>query len=184
MTDVLIKEAAGAADFAAAKSLTLAYFDALRARAPEARKMVDDHMTSHDVEAELDDLSAHFTPPHGACLLARRPDVAVGVVMLSRQTEETCEMNRMFVSDTARGTGLGRALCDAIIAKARAMGFGQMILDTMHFLTEAISLYRSVGFQTYGGAEAYAADDPRILHMRLALPQGASDHLAHGSQIK
>ena len=89
--------------------------------------------------------------------------------MLTRISDQACEMNRMFVTDAARGFGIGRKLCNAIIAAARAMEFRQMTLDTMAHLTQALALYRSVGFTEYHDPLAYAADDPRILHLRLTL---------------
>lgn len=55
-------------------------------------------------------------------------------------------MKRMFVRDAFRGHGLGRQLCARIIAAARTKGYRVMQLDTSRRLTDAILLYRGMGF--------------------------------------
>ncbi|AHM04831.1 hypothetical protein roselon_02510 [Roseibacterium elongatum DSM 19469] len=69
----------------------------------------------------------------------------------------------MYVFERARGTGLGRKLCYAILEEARTMGFRRMTLETMPFLTAAISLYRSVGFTPYHGSDA------RFVNLQMTL---------------
>jgi L-amino acid N-acyltransferase YncA len=66
---------------------------------------------------------------------------------MKRRDEHACEMTRMFVPTMARGRGVGRALADALLEQARASYYREMYLDTSIRQTEAIALYRDLGFE-------------------------------------
>ncbi len=67
--------------------------------------------------------------------------------MLKGLGEGACEMNRMFVRETARGLGVGRALVQELKRRAREMGFRTMTLSALPRHHEALALYRASGFQ-------------------------------------
>ncbi|MES1204221.1 MAG: GNAT family N-acetyltransferase, partial [Pseudomonadota bacterium] len=71
----------------------------------------------------------------------------IGAVAYKRLEDGVCEMKRMFAQPRVQGQGVGRALCEALIARAGADGYSVMRLDTAARFTEALALYRSVGFQ-------------------------------------
>jgi GNAT superfamily N-acetyltransferase len=99
-------------------------------------------------EAELAGLpGAYAANEGGALLLANLDEAPVGCVALRRLDAESCEMKRMYVDDTGRGRGVGRALGEAVVRRARDLGYTTMHLDTSIEQPEAIALYRSLGFQ-------------------------------------
>ena len=87
-------------------------------------------------------------PPEGRTFVAETADGdALGMVFLRKSTAEAMEIKRLFVRPEGRGTGAGRALVEAAMAEARAMGSSIMRLDSSRTLKAAIALYRSLGFK-------------------------------------
>lgn len=86
-------------------------------------------------------------PPEGRTFVAmgagERP---VGMVFLRVSGAEAMEIKRLYMRPETRGQGTGRALVEAAIAEARASGARFLRLDTSANLTEAIALYRRLGF--------------------------------------
>lgn len=97
--------------------------------------------------AELSGLPGAYAPPRGALLLARHGRRSVGCVALRPIDPETCEMKRLFVRAAYRSRGIGRRLVERIILEARHRRYRRMVLDSLPTMTEAIRLYRSLGFR-------------------------------------
>ena len=67
-------------------------------------------------------------------------------------------MKRLFVPERFQGSGTGRRLCQALSASAIDDGFKLMRLDTGNLLTEAIRMYRSMGFHDCASCNEYPSE--------------------------
>jgi ribosomal protein S18 acetylase RimI-like enzyme len=82
--------------------------------------------------------------PAGVCQLRYRLSVWTA--------SDDCWLEDLYVTDEARGTGLGRALIESAFERARARGCGRIQLDVAEDNTRAIDVYRQAGFGTEPGA--------------------------------
>ena len=96
---------------------------------------------------ELADLQAMYGPPSGCLLLAIEEDRTVGCVGLRWFEDGISEMKRMYVVPDCRGRQVGRQLAEAIISRARELGYRYMRLDTIEGMTAAEQLYIHLGFR-------------------------------------
>ena len=82
----------------------------------------------------------------GVLLVARLHDEVVGAGGVKTPPGEPALLKRMWVSDRARGLGIGRMLLAALEDAARDRGATVVRLDTNKALTEAIAMYRACGY--------------------------------------
>jgi putative acetyltransferase len=95
----------------------------------------------------LDEELAALPSGYEALLVARIDGEVVGCVALNELGAGACEMKRLYVRPAGRGSGTGRALVEASIAKAREVGYSVMRLDTLPTMDAARALYLSLGFR-------------------------------------
>ena len=122
-----------------------------------------------DFSGELAGLPGKYAPPRGELLLARdaagRPLGCVGLRPLG--PDGGCEMKRLYLLPTARGLGLGKAMTEAVIQTARALGYDELKLDTLPSMTTAMRLYDAMGFERI--APYYTPTPDGTVFMRLRL---------------
>ena len=70
----------------------------------------------------------------------------VGMGALRPLALDVAEIKRMYVRQSARGLGVGRAILQRLIDDARGLGYKTIRLDSAPFMHEAHALYRSFGF--------------------------------------
>ncbi len=124
-------------------------------------------LSFENFEQEMADFPRAYTRPGGRLLIAIEGGHAVGVVGVRRLSAKMCEMKRMYVRPGSRGRGIGRLLARRAIKAAQDAGYNRMRLDTLSRLKEAVSLYRSLGFEKI---EPYRFNPHRgVLYMELNL---------------
>jgi GNAT superfamily N-acetyltransferase len=79
--------------------------------------------------------------PVGVCQLRYRFGVWLGA--------PDCFLEDLFVRESARGGGVGRAIAEAAIARARERGSRRIELDANEANTAALSLYEGLGFSAW-----------------------------------
>jgi putative acetyltransferase len=118
-------------------------------------------------EQELLGLPGKYAPPAGTLLLCSARGHAAGCVGLRPLADGASEMKRLYVRPAWRGFGVGRMLAHGVVEAARRQGYALMRLDTLQRMTEAVALYRSMGFVA---AAPYCANpEPDALYLELAL---------------
>ena len=108
----------------------------------------------------LSSAAPSLNPPSGLFFIAMVEDDVVGCGGIQWIDGATAEIKRMWVDSRRRGIGLGKRLLGFLEAEARSAGRTRLILDTNESLTEARSMYRTLG---YDAIERYN-DNPYAHH--------------------
>ena len=133
-------------------------------------------------DEELATLPGAYAPPRGRLLLAGSSDQAFGCIALRPlDTDSGCggkapaepagalvaEVKRLYVQPAHRCQGWGERLARAVIDEARAIGYREVKLDTLDWMTAARALYAGMGFREC--APYYHNPLPGVVYMALTL---------------
>jgi putative acetyltransferase len=96
----------------------------------------------------------------GRVYMALHDGEPVGCVALMKMDDGGYEVAKMTVSETLRGSGLGRLLMQRCIDAGAELGATRLYLETNSTLGPALGLYRAMGFKDFAPADTpYARAD-------------------------
>ena len=99
-------------------------------------------------EADLNDIRSSYFEKRGAFyVLTDQKGGLAGTAGFFGLSAEVCKVRKMYVARSHRGLGLGRILLDRVLQEADSRHYQRVLLETSGVMTEAVSLYRSRGFQ-------------------------------------
>ena len=70
-----------------------------------------------------------------------------GVAQLEGESENVCELQRLFILKESRGNGVGQKLMEKCITFAKQQNYTLMYLETFPNMKEALGLYKKNGFE-------------------------------------
>jgi len=91
-----------------------------------------------------------FQTPQSAYFIAEMEGKIVGgggIYPTEDLPNNTCELVKMYLLPEARGLGVGRMLMERCLETARLNGFGQVYLETLPELKQAVKVYEKFGFE-------------------------------------
>ena len=101
------------------------------------------------IDADLKDLEANYLQRGGQFEVIEDADAnLLGSCGLYPVNQTTCELRKMYFVPSARGLGLGKYVLERTVARARALGFKQIVLETSSKLIAANRLYSRFGFES------------------------------------
>ncbi len=95
----------------------------------------------------LDDPQGKIIAKGGRIFMAIHDGEAVGCVALLKMPDGGYEVAKMTVSETLRGSGMGKLLMQRCIDAGAEDGATRLYLETNSGLAPALALYRATGFQ-------------------------------------
>jgi putative acetyltransferase len=113
---------------------------------PDETEDLSSYFSPGRLQQALSEVPTDFVPPKGIALIAWKEGRPVGCVVGRTLEPGIAEMKRLFIVPDARGSGTGSALVKTLKGKMASWGYPALRLDTAVFLTDAISLYRHLGF--------------------------------------
>lgn len=97
--------------------------------------------------AELAGLPGDYAPPRGRLAIGWIDGRPAGCIAMRPVDEGRAEAKRLYLRPEFRGQGRGRALIEWLIAEACAVGYSELIGDSLPVMSDALALYDRIGFK-------------------------------------
>lgn len=101
-------------------------------------------------DPELDHLSRYYLADKNARFyyIVTRDDEIIGGIGLSRLDffDDCAELQKLYLTDAAKGSGIGYTMIEKIEEKARELGYKKIYLETHTNLGAAIHIYEKSGY--------------------------------------
>lgn len=141
----------------------------------EYAKALGFDLSFQNFDDEMAKMPGKYSPPQGELFLARNnAGVPIGcAAMRPLDGDRICEIKRLYVAPSGRGTGLGKALALKVIETARQAGYREMRLDTLPTMKAAIGLYEQLGFVDIAAYYETPMEGTRFLSLELPSKGGS-----------
>tara|TARA_R110002049_G_scaffold262760_1_gene438823 strand:+ start:2876 stop:3361 length:486 start_codon:yes stop_codon:yes gene_type:complete len=117
-------------------------------------------------------LSTTFNDPRSRYFVAYSGEELLGgagINLLPGESDEVCELQRMFLKPSARGKGIGKKLMQLCLDFAKKQNYKLCYLETFPALKEAIYLYEKTGFNyidhSMGNTGHFACTTRMVYHL-------------------
>jgi putative acetyltransferase len=131
---------------------------------PHAAKVIRDAFEEYGFtweeggyNADTEDIQSHYIDKGGWFWVMELDGEIIATAGLMPETEDTCELWRMYLQSEHRGKGYGRLLLQHILDFAKSQGFTKMDIWSDVKLIDAHRLYRKAGAEFIGQR---ICDDP------------------------
>ena len=88
-----------------------------------------------------------------------------GIAALANYNGPVCELQKMYISASLRGKGVGKQLMDVCLNFAKTSGFEQVYIETMPYMEAAQKLYKRSGFEYIDGPMGSTGHSACPVHM-------------------
>ena len=170
MVNIEIRLIEGGGDLEAVRNLCREWLDWHWDNYPADWPTEGNPMDPERFEGILTNLSELHARPLGAIILALIDDQPAGCVMYNLLDQGVAEFNRMYVSESGRGHGLGHKMLEHMFRQMKADGYNKVVFSSAIFLTHARKMYEKAGFISAPHPDGFPEDwRDKVYFMERAL---------------